>query len=206
MEKLLKYLLIILGVTGGICLIYFIAMAIMIGYAFGSFDKIYSTSELKEEYFSKEIEIKQLVSYYNKIKPKNYSIDIEFKDDEILERLQITNSKDSAVNVIYQGWDVRVADLQNDSLKNILNWEVDVVTELKVKLDKANCISVEDGDPIKIGFKRSGLGMYSFNIFQKTQTDRGKYNSKCEYIPVNRDLMLEYGGGAIGPQCFPDKN
>lgn len=206
MEKLLKYLLVILGITGGICLIYFFAMTLMIGYAFGSFDKIYSTSELKEEYFSKEIEIKELVSYYNKIKPKNYSIDIEFKDDETLDRLQITTNKDSTYNVTYQGWDVRVADLQNDSLKNILNWEVDVVKELKVKLDKANCISVEDGEPIKIGFKRSGLGMYSFNIFQKTQTDRGEYNNKCEYILVNRNLMLEYGGGAIGPQCFPDKN
>ncbi|MBD3905833.1 hypothetical protein NAL32_14000 [Chryseobacterium sp. Ch-15] len=206
MEKLLKYLLVILGITGGICLIYFFAMTLMIGYAFGSFDKIYSTSELKEEYFSKEIEIKELVSYYNKIKPKNYSIDIEFKDDETLDRLQITTNKDSTYNVTYQGWDFRVADLQNDSLKNILNWEVDVVKELKVKLDKANCISVEDGEPIKIGFKRSGLGMYSFNIFQKTQTDRGEYNNKCEYILVNRNLMLEYGGGAIGPQCFPDKN
>ncbi|MBO6184299.1 MAG: hypothetical protein J6O88_06330 [Chryseobacterium sp.] len=206
MNKFFKYFLITLGITAGLCVMYFFAMTLMIGYAFGSFDKIYSTSELKEEYFSKEIEIKELVSYYNKIKPKNYSIDIEFKDDETLERLQITTNKDSTYNVTYQGWDVRVADLQNDSLKNILNWEVDVVKELKVKLDKANCISVEDGEPIKIGFKRSGLGMYSFNIFQKTQTDRGEYNNKCEYILVNRNLMLEYGGGAIGPQCFPDKN
>lgn len=87
-----------------------------------------------------------------------------------------------------------------------MKWSEDEVTELKIKLDKANCISVEDGEPIKIGFKRSGLGMYSFNIFQDIQTDRSEYSGKCEYIMIDRNLMLEYGGGAIGPQCFPKEN
>lgn len=161
---------------------------------------------MKSEYFSKEKEIADLINYYNHIRPNDYLVDIEFKDDKILDRLQIATFKDSSYNVIYQEWDVDIRDLQKDNLKNILNWDANDIKGLKERLDKANCISVEDGEPIKIGFKRSGLGMYSFNIFQENQSDRTEYNNKCEYILVNRNLMLEYGGGAIGSQCFPNKN
>lgn len=205
MDKLLKYLLIILTAISGLFLIGFVVVYFMVAAAFGSFDKNYSASELKDEYYSKEKEISELINYYNHIKPKGYWIDIEFKDDNTLERLQIT-SKDSMSNVVYQEWNVSSEILRKDSLRDLLKWSEDDVAELKMKLDKANCISVEDGEPIKIGFKRSGLGMYSFNIFQDIQTDRSEYNGKCEYVLVDRKLMLEYGGGAIGPQCFPKEN
>jgi hypothetical protein len=181
-----------------------IVTILMIGCAFGSFDKSYSVSELKDEYYSKETEIKDLINYYNKIKPKNYSVDIEFKNDKILERLRIT-SKDSS-NVIYQDWNVNSNVLFTEKLKDLTGWNKSQVAVLKNKLDKANCISVEDGEPLKIGFKRSGLGMFSFNVFQEINTDRSKYNDGCEYILVNRDIAFQYGGGAVGGQCFPDKN
>jgi hypothetical protein len=32
-----------------------------------------------------------------------------------------------------------------------------------------------------------------------------KYNDGCTYILVDNRLVLEYGGGAIGPQCFYNK-
>jgi len=203
-NRFFKYLLIIFSVIGGVFLIGSIVTVLMIGCAFGSFDKSYSVSELKDEYYSKETEIKDLINYYNKIKPKNYSVDIEFKNDKILERLRIT-SKDSS-NVIYQDWNVNSNVLFTEKLKDLTGWNKSQVAVLKNKLDKANCISVEDGEPLKIGFKRSGLGMFSFNVFQEINTDRSKYNDGCEYILVNRDIAFQYGGGAVGGQCFPDKN
>lgn len=207
MNKFLKYFLIILASVGGLLIIGLAVMSFMVAAAFGSFDKKYSASELKDEYYSKEKEISELIHYYNHIKPEGYLIDIEFKDDNTLARLQVI-SKDSLSksHVIYQEWDISTDVLQKDDLRSLLKWNVKEVAELKKRLDKANCISVEDGEPIKIGFKRSGLGMYSFNVFQDFQTDRSEYNNKCEYILVNRNLMLEYGGGTIGPQCFPKEN
>ncbi|KQR93746.1 hypothetical protein ASG01_07740 [Chryseobacterium sp. Leaf180] len=202
MEKTIKYFFVGISVVGCLLLIGAIVFSVMVTSAFGGFDKNYSVSELKSEYFSKEKEIADLINYYNQIKPNDYLVDIEFKDNKILNRLQITTLKDSSHQVIYQEWDVDIRDLQKDSLKSILNWDVNDIKGLKERLDKANCISVEDGEPIKIGFKRSGLGMYSFNIFQEIQTDRSAFKNRCEYVLVNRNLMLEYGGGAIGPQCF----
>lgn len=204
MGKFLKYFIIFLGVIGGLCVVYFIVMALMIGYAFGSFDKSYSVTELKEEYYSKENEIEDLINYYNQIKPKNYSVEIEFKNDKILNRLTVT-SKDSS-KVIFQGWDVDSSILQTKKFKETVGWDEKEIEILKNKLYNADCISVEEGEPLKIGFKRAGMGMFSFNIFQEINTDRSGYNNGCEYILVNRYFALQYGGGAIGAQCFPDKN
>jgi len=203
-NRFFKYLLIIISVIGGVFLIGSIVTVLMIGCAFGSFDKSYSVTELKDEYYSKEAEIKDLINYYNKIKPENYSVDIEFKNDKILERLRIIY-KDSS-NVVYQNWNVNSNVLFTEKLKGIAGWNEEQIAVLKNKLDIANCISVEDGEPLKIGFKRSGLGMFSFNVFQEINTDRSKYNDGCEYILVNRNLAFQYGGGAIGNQCFPNKN
>lgn len=204
MNKVLKYFIIVLCAIGSLFLVGLVTMIVMVGYAFGSFDKSYSVSDLKEEYYLKEPEIADLIKYYNTIKPENYSVDIEFKNDEMLNRLTITTKDPS--EIIYQNWDVSSSVLQTKEIRNLLGWEDREVRVLKKKLDKANCISVEDGEPLKIGFKRSGMGMFSFNIFQKANTNRKEYNDGCEYILINKYLALQYGGGAIGNQCFPDKN
>lgn len=204
MNKVLKYFIIVLCAIGSLFLVGLVTMIVMVGYAFGSFDKSYSVSDLKEEYYLKEPEIADLIKYYNTIKPENYSVDIEFKNDEMLNRLTITTKDPS--EIIYQNWDVSSSVLQTKEIRNLLGWEDREVRVLKKKLDKANCISVEDGEPLKIGFKRSGMGMFSFNIFQKANTNREEYNDGCEYILINKYLALQYGGGAIGNQCFPDKN
>lgn len=204
MNKIFKYFIIILCAIGGLFLVGFIAVTLMIGYAFGSFDKSYSVSELKEEYYLREVEIADLIKYYNAIKPENYSVNIEFKNDKVLNRLTIT-TKDST-KIMYQNWNVGSNVLQSKKIRDLVGWEEREVKVLKSKLDKANCISVEDGESLKIGFKRSGMGMFSFNIFQKANTNRGEYNNGCQYILVNRFLALQYGGGAIGNQCFPNKN
>lgn len=201
MNKFLKYLVIICSVAAGLFIVCLVVMSIMISAAFGSFDKSYSVSELKEEYYSNKKEIQELIIYYNTIKPQNYIVEIEFKNNQLLTRLTILERNSS--NVVYQKWDVHVDEIQSHELTKYLGWNTDDVKNLKEKLDKANCISLEEGEPMKIGFKRSGLGMFSFNIFQDKTTDRNDYNDGCKYILIDRYLCLEYGGGAVGNQCFP---
>ena len=94
-----------------------------------------------------------------------------------------------------------------DSILSKIGWNRTTLITLKEKLDDANCIQIESGEPTKIGFKRSGMGMYSFNVFDKPITDsvRNLFGDTCNYIIVSDKLILEYGGGAIGPQCFYNK-
>jgi hypothetical protein len=44
-------------------------------------------------------------------------------------------------------------------------------------------------------------------IFDNTIPDslRAEYDDGCNYILYNDKVALEYGGGVIGTQCFPDK-
>ncbi|MCS3530840.1 hypothetical protein [Chryseobacterium sp. JUb7] len=201
MSGLSKYILIGLVIFGSLIFLYFFIVLISMFSLFGGFDKAYSVEELKNEYSENEEKIDEVIQYFNKIKPQDKIVKIEFKDDNILERLSIIpKDKNQSSD---QLWNVSVSDVAKSQLMKSLNWSEDDIKSLKEKLDRADCISVEDGEPMKIGFKRSGLGMYSFNIFQKKETERSIYNDGCQYILVNNKLALEYGGGAVGPQCFP---
>lgn len=94
-----------------------------------------------------------------------------------------------------------------DAVKKRLSWTDETFETIKKYLDNANCISVTNGNPTNIGFKRSGMGKYFYNLFDRPLNDSLKkiYNDSCTYRLYNDTVVLEYGGGAIGPQCFPDK-
>lgn len=68
MEKTIKYFFVGISIVGGLLLIGAVVFSVMVTSAFGGFDKNYSVSELKSEYFSKEKEIADLINYYNHIK------------------------------------------------------------------------------------------------------------------------------------------
>jgi hypothetical protein len=88
-----------------------------------------------------------------------------------------------------------------------LGWNQKTIEQLNEKLAKANCISIKNGVPTKIGFQRSGLGIFFYNVFDKPMSDslRMQYNRGCAYSIHSNKLVLQYGGGAVGPQCFPRK-
>jgi len=200
MSITLKYILIGLGFIFVIIGFGIFTINTMIASAFGFLDKNYSVSELKEEYYSNEKEIDELILYFNTIKPKDKIVSIEFKDDEIIGRLAIRNN--GVGKKFFQSWNFNKEVLITPDIKNMLGWDLETIEILKEKLDNADCISIEDGEPIKIGFKRGGMGMYSFDVFQNKLTDRNNFNNNCQYILVNNKFALEYGGGAVGPQCF----
>ena len=104
-------------------------------------------------------------------------------------------------------WHLKINSERMDSIIKNIGWTKETLKSIKEKLDRANCIQIESGEPAKIGFQRSGMGMYSFNVFDNPIPDslRDHYNDSCTYILVNDRLVLEYGGGAIGPQCFYNK-
>ena len=73
-------------------------------------------------------------------------------------------------------------------------------------MDKANCISISGKDPVVIGWQRSGMGIFSYNIFKKNLEEKKikDYNDGCTYIFYKDNIVLEFGGGAFGIQCFPE--
>ena len=48
------------------------------------------------------------------------------------------------------------------------------------------------------------MGVYMYKVFDEPLDDKltEKYNDGCTYIFHEENIVLEYGGGAVGPQCF----
>lgn len=93
--------------------------------------------------------------------------------------------------------------------KNTSGWgkkNKEVTEKLKHLLEEANCISVTSGEPVVIGWRRSGFGMYYYNIFSDTSSvhKHSCYEDGCNYLQYSPKVVFEYQGGAVGSQCFRD--
>lgn len=194
----------------GIVLIIFIGKMVYSIYSIGSFNKDYSVTDLKNNFNEKRNEINDLKMYFNGIVPKNRFVEIEFDNDSTLTRLGIEALDTTAgdpYGPMFLEWDLKLNTQLMDSILKPMGWTNEILKTLKQKLENANCIQIESGEPSKIGFKRSGMKMYSFIVFENPIADslKSQYNDGCTYILVDNKLALKYDGGAIGNQCFQDK-
>jgi hypothetical protein len=200
MNKILKSILRIVGVGLLLYIGYFIYS--ILTFSFYDDGKFYSKQDLIDNYNQKKVQIGDLKDYINKIVPANKTVDIEFDGNKkfFIFHLVDHGSYDS-------NWDLKINSKKTDTLLTKLNWTKETLKTLKEKLDAANCISIKNGQPCNIGFQRSGMGKYYYNIFDNPIPDslKNKYNNSCTYIVYTDKVILEYGGGAVGPQCFPTK-
>jgi hypothetical protein len=157
----------------------------------------------------------QLKMLYDNLVPKGMKVYVEFHGKEVFftkgESIDfwcsaIDSSGNS--NSVFQEWDVELASTKLDSLLKIVGWQRSTIEKIKNALHKANCISITNGEPSEIGFARSGMGKYFYSLFSTSLTPKqiAEYNDKCTYIYYKKNIVLQYGGGAIGSQCFPDKD
>jgi hypothetical protein len=199
MNKGLKGLLILFAIV----LLIFGGFYLFLHFAFdGIFTgPSYDKKDLVENYEERTEEILDAKNYFKSILTDGASVTIEFDNDKELGIFHVK------VDSIYQSnWNLKIVSPKVDSLLTELNWSTKELEILKEKLDKANCISIAGKDPVVIGWQRSGMGIFSYNIFDKN-LDENKiedYNDGCTYIFYRDNIVLEYGGGAIGMQCFPE--
>ena len=168
----------------------------------------YTKKDLIENYNKKEHEILGLKEYFSTIVPAEKKVEIEFENDSKLFRFGVypMDPKTKWINYpIFLEWNLDVHSEKVDSVLKSMNWNLDTLKRIKEKLDAANCIQIESGEPTKIGFQRSGMGMFIYNVFDHSITDSLKqyFKSNCQYKIFSDKLVLEYGSGAVGSDCFP---
>jgi len=204
MNRLLKWILI--TVAAG--LILFLALDYYVASTFRFDDnKFYSKQDLVNNYNNKQVNINQLKDFYNKLVPSDKIVEIEFENDKVIARLAVTNLNSKSQNYSDQyfcDWGLKINSHKVDSIITSLGWTKTTLIEIKLLLDKSNCIAVKNGEPAIIGFQRSGMGMYFYDIFSNPIPDnlKSRYNDSCTHIIYSDKIVLEYGGGAVGPQCF----
>ena len=187
---------------------------------------ISSKKELIENIQKKKNEILNLKDEYLKIVPENYIVEIEFEPEskivnqpenitlKILKKREIntgestqkikTLERTDEFELVSKNWNLYFdSEILATEIKK-LGWNNETLIKIKDLLYNANCISIKNGEITNIGFARSKMGKYSFNLFDKTLTQKQieEYNDGCTYIYFMENIALEYRGGAVGNQCF----
>ena len=143
-------------------------------------------------------EIKTSELSYIEISPP---VKILNKGEELHIRL-----KDRGQKKTFENFEIRI-DLNSnklDGVLSIIHWDKKTFEAFRTALKKANCVCVEMEDPIEIGFSYSGLALYSYKVFNSylSKEQITEYNDSCTNIYYGKNIVLTFGGGAIGPQCF----
>ena len=227
-RKIIKWTLISIGIGLGLLPFAYYLLFLL---AFSSWTPSESSSkkELIENFEAKKTEIFDLKSFFNSIIPDDYSVYIEFKNNEKIDLwvFETVNDFYRGRVPLFQQWDINPYEYKEkmpitydsteyyvprtESLmlaKQKLKWDDNSFRQIKKMLDNANCISISSGEPANIGFARSGMGKYSYIIYENLIPDSLKirYNNNCSYIIYNDKTVLEYGGGAFTSDCFPAKD
>lgn len=173
----------------------------------GAFDKTYSVAELTENFDKKRNEIYDARQYFNSITPKHQLIEIELSETGQIDRLFIDPPDTAKLVMPAEFVDWNLSQKKTDSILIVLGWTTNTLKTLEQKLDAANCISISNGEPAKIGFKRINWVAYYFIDFDKPLPDSmvSHYNDSCKYVYVNKRLVLQYEGWLDDKQCFFNK-
>ncbi|GAB3636612.1 hypothetical protein GCM10027422_22020 [Hymenobacter arcticus] len=193
---------------------------------YSDLSSISSEQELKENYQQHAKALYALKTYFNSITPADSVVEIEFQDFDKIS-LKIYSAPDTSGHTeksYFSQWRINpyryrqseVLDGYLDEsgakaptfaeVKARLHWTDNTFRELADRLVKANCIGIRNGEPANISFHRSDFGMYSYNIFNHPIPGylQRRYNRACTFRPYLSMVVLEYGGGAVGGDCFPD--
>lgn len=170
-----------------------------------------SKEELISNIDSNFDKISLLKNSYLKSVPKDYKVSIEFNP---ANKIAMTKeSIDLGIEHKYnkqtdykKEWNLEYNSKVLAQMIKPLGWTNETLTTIKKLLAEANCVSIENGDITTIGFARSGMGKYFFKLFDSDLNSEQikQYNDGCTYIYYKKNIVLEYGGGAVGSQCFPD--
>ena len=160
-----------------------------------------------------ENNIKTLIKEYSELVPDSLSVFIEFNPKDVIlstnESVDLRihsnrKNKNGGIELNFQEWNLPLnSEVLLEQINN-LGWNENTLSDIKKLLDKAKCCSIENGEISTVGFARSGMGKYSYKFFKRdlNKEEQSEYNDGCLYIYHERNIVLEFGGGAIGQQCF----
>lgn len=181
-------------------------------------------ADLIENYEKKTSEIITLKDYFENIVPENFKVKIRYKSADVVDLAVYEKLTDSSGNeLLFRKWDIDIFDYDEEPqtdyerkyhgktnsleiVKDKLSWTDTTFEELYAKLESANCIGISNWKPIEIEYGYNGLGVYSYKVFDQNLDDGevAKFNDGCQDVFYKKNVVLSYGGGAVGMQCFED--
>ena len=181
-------------------------------------------SDLIANYEERKSEIAESMEHFNKIVPENFKVRIRFESSDEIDLVVYESPNDSAKNeLLFRKWNIEIDNYEEEPqsdndrkyngktnsfelAKSKLNWTNETISQLYQKLASADCIGISNWEPMEIEYGYNGLGVYSYKIFDKklSEEQMEEYDNGCSNIYYKDNVVLSYGGGAIGMQCFED--
>lgn len=156
--------------------------------------------------------IYKLKTEYAKLVPKNLNVRIEFNPaNNIISTkedidIRVQEVEQDGNRKVTQNWNLAYNSPKLDKMLALIKWNTETLKIIKKLLNNANCVSIENDKITTIGFARSGLGKYSYLVFDSNLTPEQikAYTDGCGNIFYKQNIVLLFEGGAVGAQCFPD--
>jgi len=153
---------------------------------------------LKENYEAHKAEITDLKQYFESITDNGRTkVSIEFRwngIDQLCANGDCFSSSDKNKDTLHK-------------IRSELGWTDTTIKTLRKKLKAANCISISNflrEGLLEVGFKRRGLGMYSYTVFDNdlTEEEIKNFSNDCNSSYYKNNIVLSYEGASFVPQCF----
>ncbi|WP_460517225.1 hypothetical protein [Cyclobacterium sediminis] len=183
-----------------------------------------SIEGMKNNIDEKSNEIADLKNYFSDIVPENFTVRIQYNSSDNIDLFVYGPIGDSVKREqLFGQWDI---DIDNyietpqtkykkkyrgntkslELVKNKLNWNREIFSNLYDKLEKANCIGIRSRNPVEIEYGFSGMALLSFSVFDKNLTaeQQEEYSDDCMSMFYKENIVLNYGSGATGSLCTPE--
>lgn len=186
-------------ITLGILIAFISILYILFIYASGL---NHSKKGLIKNYERHADNIEQTRLYFKSILPNDTYVRIDFNKHGNISSFHVNSD-----SLNWQKWSKDLSAETVDSILTDLGWTHNHIFAIQRHLSKANGISISGRNHVDIGWRYSGMGKYSYLLLNSPLSDSliSAYNDGCYYIYYKENVVLSYGGGAFGPQCFPDR-
>lgn len=159
-------------------------------------------NDMAQNYEEHQSKMESLVNYARNACDTNCFITIEWKWTGEIDRFHVQVDGHPDYN-----WDV--SNDKRDSLIALAGLTKEELKIIRKKMKDCNCIWLEtsncgENPYSNLGFKRVGMGAYSYYIFDTVPSDSIQNNlaKAPSCIRYNERVFFEYGGGAFGPDSF----
>ena len=172
-----------------------------------------SKADLISNYEKNRVQIERLKKEFCALVPEGYILSIAFNpaceilgtpagiDVQIFKAEQ--NQKMKLIKEAYN-LDLKSRDLME--ILKIIEWNDDMLENLRLNLEKANCFSIENGEFTTIGFAKNGFTTYAYKLADNRirPEEQKKFTNGCNLLFYKENVILEAIGEAGGNPCFSD--
>ncbi|PZR28659.1 MAG: hypothetical protein DI535_05850 [Citrobacter freundii] len=132
----------------------------------------YTLNDAITNYKERDKEINDLTNYYLSKTPVDQSIMFGLgKGGNFNLGIALSDGRIDPQRPRKGGMDIAKESTIADSLLRSINWTNEIVDSLTFKLKASKCVSITNGDPIRLVYNRGGLTQYTYLIYRTPLPD-----------------------------------